>query len=257
MKEICAVDIGNTATTFVIVKDAKVVAKKSIATDSSKNEYQKNVRKRLNILLRKSLVERVLICSVVPEATVLVERALSKFKKIQAFVIGRDIRVPIKNRYRNPRQVGQDRLVCAFAASKLYGPPCIVIDLGTAITFDVVSRKGEYQGGIIVPGLKLSTEALSQKTAMLPMVKITRPKNLIGKDTAGSILSGLFYGYGALCDGLTDRLSQRIKGKPALIATGGYIQLLKKYICKSWQVEKDLAFKGIGLIDQQKPSGLH
>ena len=122
-------------------------------------------------------------------------------------IIGRDIVVPIKNRYKNPKQVGQDRLVGAYGAMKIYGCPLIVVDLGTAITFDVISPKGEYLGGAIVPGIRLSAESLFLKTALLPHIEIQAPRHIIGKTTQESMLSGLFYGYGSLCRGIIDLIS--------------------------------------------------
>ena len=155
------------------------------------------------------------------------------------------MKVPIKNKYRYPRQVGQDRLVGAYAARILYGSPAIVIDFGTAITFDVISSKGEYMGGIIVPGIRLTAESLFKKTAMLPLVSIVRPKALIGRDTTNSILSGIFYGYGALCDGLIRQLTRTMRSSPRVIATGGYAALMKKYSSHIRRIDPDLIFRGL------------
>ena len=138
--------------------------------------------------------------------------------------------MPMENNY-NPKQIGQDRLVGAYAAKVLYGFPAIIIDFGTATTFDVVNGKGEYDGGLIVPGIRLSTETLFQKTALLPRIEnIQAPKNLVGKNTQDSILSGLFYGYGTMSSGLIDLIEKKIKGKAKVIITGGYTSLMKKYI---------------------------
>ena len=192
----------------------------------------------------------MVICSVVPSALIIVSSAIQKHFSFNPLVIGEDIKVPIKNNYRNPKQVGQDRLVGAYAVKCLYGFPAIVIDFGTATTFDVVSRQGNYEGGIIVPGLRLSAESLFSKTAMLPRLeKFKAPANLIGKDTEGSILSGLFYGYGAMSRGLIDLLFKQIKGRPQIVVTGGYTALMKKFIHrKIHHVDNDLVFKGIALL---------
>ena len=161
-------------------------------------------------------------------------------------IIGRDIQVPIKNRYKNPKQVGQDRLVGAYGAMKIYGRPLIVVDLGTAITFDVISPKGEYLGGAIVPGIRLSAESLFLKTALLPHIEIQAPKHIIGKTTQESILSGLFYGYGSLCRGFIDLISQEIKAKPKVVMTGGHTHLMKKFVSPKIRIiDEDLVFKGI------------
>ena len=160
-------------------------------------------------------------------------------------VVGRDIKVPIKNLYRKAYQVGQDRLVGAYGAKILYGTPAIIIDFGTATTFDVVSKKGEYLGGVIVPGLRLSIESLFEKTALLPKVKIQRPEGVIGKDTKNSILSGISYGYGSLCDGMIELISKQIKQKPVVIITGGYSALIKEFIKRFDYIDKSLVFKGM------------
>ena len=153
---------------------------------------------------------------------------------------------PIKNRYKNPKQVGQDRLVGAYGAMKIYGCPLIVVDLGTAITFDVISPKGEYLGGAIVPGIRLSAESLFLKTALLPHIEIQAPGHIIGKTTQESILSGLFYGYGSLCRGFIDLISQQIKSKPKVVMTGGHTGLMKKFVSPKIRIiDEDLVFKGI------------
>ena len=161
-------------------------------------------------------------------------------------LIGRDIVVTIKNQYKNPKEVGQDRLVGAFGAMKIYGCPLIVVDLGTAITFDVISPKGEYLGGSIDPGIRLSAESLFLKTALLPHIEIQSPRSIIGKTTRESILSGLFYGYGSLCRGLIDLISQQLKHSPKVVMTGGHTQLMKKFVSPKIRIiDEDLVFKGI------------
>lgn len=153
------------------------------------------------------------------------------------------------NKYKNPRQVGQDRLVGAYAAMTLYGKPTIIIDLGTAITFDAVSGKGEYLGGAIVPGIRLSAESLFLKTALLPQIDIKAPNSVIGRTTQESILSGLFYGYGSLCRGFIDLIAKQIKGKPKVVMTGGHTQLMKKFINRDIRVvDEELVFKGLDLL---------
>ena len=202
-----------------------------------------------NIVQEFQPIENIIICSVVPMLSKIIKAELELAFKQKASLIGKDIKVSMKNHYRNPGEVGQDRLVGAYAAMKLYGSPAVIIDFGTAITFDVVSRKAEYLGGIIVPGMRLSTEALFEKTALLPKIKIRAPRYLIGKDTQESILSGIFYGYGALCEGLIEKLSKKISGTPKVVITGGYAHVMKKFIThKIHVVDTELVFKGMELI---------
>ena len=163
-----AIDIGNTTIALGIVKRGKVVESLRIDTTERQDVLKPILNKQLNYLLNKGHdCKKIVICSVVPKTTRLVERLIKHSLKIKVLVIGRDVIVPIKNHYKNPSQVGQDRLLGAYAAMKLYGKPLIVVDLGTAITFDVISKKGEYLGGAIVPGLRLSAESLFAKVVTI------------------------------------------------------------------------------------------
>ncbi len=245
---ILAVDIGNTTIHLGMMKGTRVV--KRFILENHPNPQI--LSKQLSVILRKmksSKISRAAICSVVPGKTKNVEAAVKKVLGLKSVVIGRDLIVPLTNRYRNPKQVGQDRLVGAYAALKMYGAPAIVIDFGTAITFDVVSAKKEYLGGIIVPGIRLSAESLFHKTALLPRIKIQCPRSLIGRDTQESILSGLFYGYGALSSGLIERIAKSIKGKPKVIITGGHLKLVERFISRQVHVvDPDLVFHGLALL---------
>ncbi len=251
-----AIDIGNTTISAAIIKDntpkpshSKIVSVHQVETSLSPTVLRKKLKQKLSAFILRYKVSDAIICSVVPSALELLKNILRKDLNRKPVIIGEDILVPIQNRYRNPHQVGQDRLVCSFAARELYGAPLIVIDFGTAITFDVVSHKGEYSGGIIVPGIRLTAEALFNKTALLPKVKIKTPRELIGRDTTSSILSGIFYGYGALCDGLIDLISRKAKGRPKVVLTGGYSPLMKKFITHQVRcLDRDLVFKGMSLI---------
>ncbi len=202
--------------------------------------------------LKKSLgglkVQDAVICSVVPKTAKLLEKDLFYLLKHKSYVIGRDIIVPIRNLYRNPKQVGSDRLVNAYAGIVLYGSPLILIDFGTAITFDVVSKNKEYLGGLILPGLGISLDALNQRTALLPKIKLGKPKKLIAQDTKNSILSGIVYGFSSLADGLIEKLKNKIGKNAVVIGTGGNIDLIKRYSQKFDKIDKNLTLKGLSLI---------
>jgi type III pantothenate kinase len=154
------VDIGNTTIALGVVKNKRVLASKRLDTLGKSDQLALQLTGVVRTLRRRFPVEQAVICSVVPQVTGLVRRVIKKELKIAVSVVGEDIKVPLVNRYKNPRQVGQDRLVGAYAAMQLYGKPAIIIDLGTAITFDAVSSKNEYLGGAIVPGIRLSAESL-------------------------------------------------------------------------------------------------
>jgi type III pantothenate kinase len=251
---ILTIDIGNTSVSFGILKGQRVLRTYSTEVRVPLAVLRAECGKILKRINKKfPVVEHAIICSVVPRVLKICERAVSRHLKIKAMIIGRDLKVPMRNNYRNPRQVGQDRLVCAYAAKCLYGQPAIVIDFGTATTFDVVSPRGSYEGGIIVSGIRLSAEALFQKTALLPQINLVRgPRALIGKDTEESILSGIFHGYGAMCCGLIDRISKRIKGSPKVVVTGGYTRLMKNFISpKTTKIDQHLVFKGMALALSQ------
>jgi type III pantothenate kinase len=156
--------------------------------------------------------------------------------------------VPVENLYRCPRQAGQDRLVNAYAAIALYGTPLVVVDFGTAITFDVISKKGKYRGGMILPGLQASLDILAQRTALLPKVNLSSPGEFIGRDSRNGMLSGIIYGYAGLTKELIRQIRQRI-GKGALaIGTGGNINLMRRYCRIFDKIDRDLTLRGLYLI---------
>ena len=242
-----AVDIGNTTIALALMQGVKVSMVERIETSTNPVALKAALRKVLKKI--KKPIRLTIICSVVPECAVLVERLLKELSKCDVKVVGRDIAVPMVNKYKNPKQVGQDRLVGAYAALRLYGKPLIVVDLGTAITFDVVSAKGDYLGGVIVPGLRLSAESLFIKTALLPQIALKAPKSPIGTTTQDSMLSGLFYGYGTMCQGMIDLLSKQLKAKPKVVMTGGHTHLMKKFVSpKIRTIDEHLVFKGIAFL---------
>jgi type III pantothenate kinase len=157
--------------------------------------------------------------------------------------------------YDVPQEVGADRIVNAVAAHARLGGPCIVVDFGTATTFDVVTAKGEYAGGVIVPGVGISAEALFERAARLWRVEIRRPDRVVGKTTAGSIQSGLYFGYLSLVDGVIDRIEKEIGAKPRVIATGGLAQLYGGGSERIEEVDPLLTLTGLRLIHERNRGG--
>ncbi len=251
---ILTVDIGNTTIAFGTVDKGVLRRIWRVDTSTEKNALTKEINKAFKAIIKyKKLLKLAVICSVVPDATNIVEQLVIKTFKIKVKVIGRDVEVPIKNRYRNPAQVGQDRLVGAWAGLKSYGSPLIVIDLGTAITFDVINAKEEYIGGAIVPGLRLSAESLFLKTALLPNIAIKAPKSVIGQTTQDSILSGLFYGYGFLCQGFIQAMSKNLHPVPKVVMTGGHTHLMAQFIASNVRIiDEHLVHKGMYLLVQDE-----
>ncbi|MDP3792037.1 MAG: type III pantothenate kinase [Candidatus Omnitrophota bacterium] len=249
MKNILAVDIGNTNITVGLFKGNKLSRKTKIPT----NSYSLYARSIKALIARAHFeigdVSEAVISSVVPLslARFIVElRKLSSDIKIT--VLGKDKIVPIKNLYRIKKEVGQDRLVNAYAAKMLYGAPAVVVDSGTAITFDIISKKGDYLGGLILPGIELSLSSLYRRTALLPKVELKDAPSIIGKDTVNSMRGGILFGFGAMIDGLAAKY-RKILGKDAkIIATGGNSKLIKKYAKSIQMADEDLTLKGLYLI---------
>jgi len=241
-----AVDIGNTNITAGIFVAGKLKHQFDISTKTYKKTA---LTKKLRVY---SKISDSVICSVVPKLTWVMQHDLKLFLGRNPYIIGKDLIVPIENRYRIPKQVGQDRLVNAYAASNFYACPLIVLDSGTAITFDVISKDRAYLGGLIFPGMNISLEALKEKTALLPQVKLQRPKVLIGRDTKNSILSGVVFGTASLSKELVNKIKQRIGRQAMVIGTGGNINLIKKYSDTAIQIDTNLTLKGINLIYENK-----
>jgi len=241
-----AIDIGNTNISGGIFSGKKLKYQFDIATKNyKKNQLEKEIRVYPEI-------SASIICSVVPSLTRIMQRDLKLLTGKTPYIIGKDLIVPIENRYRIPKQVGQDRLVNAYAASNLYACPLIVIDSGTAITFDVISKDRAYLGGLIFPGMNISLEALKEKTALLPKVKLQPPKMFIGRDTQNSILSGVVFGTAALTKELAARIKRYLGKNTRIIGTGGNIVLIKQYSGMQIEVIKDLTLIGIRLIYDNK-----
>jgi type III pantothenate kinase len=236
-----AIDIGNTNISFGVFRGNIIAKKFDILTKG----YGFNKLKRQ---LGNLKISETLICSVVPNATQIIARDLRKITGIRPIIIGKDLTVPIKNLYRYPRQVGQDRLVNAYAGVKISGAPLIIIDSGTAITFDIVSKNKEYLGGMILPGLKMSLDALYEKTALLPKIKLDFPEEFIGRDSKTSILSGIIYGFSTLTQEIVRMVKIKIGTNAKVIGTGGNIKFISKY-CKSFdRIDGELTLKGLKFI---------
>jgi type III pantothenate kinase len=246
---IITIDIGNSTIGFGFIKDGHVERVSKIENEPGSELVRAKLQNFMESVAERYKIEKVVICSVVPAVLKKLRVQIKKKWGVTPLVIGKDLKIPIENKYRKPRQVGKDRLLCAFAALELYGVPAVVIDLGTAITFDGISLKGEYLGGAIIPGLRLSAEALFEKTALLPRVRIEEPKKVIGRSTEESIQSGIFHGYGALCDGMVERLGEEMGCRPKVVMTGGHAETMRKFMKHTVAaVDQDLIFKGMALL---------
>lgn len=243
------IDIGNTNTSIAVVGKNKKI-KKRYFIHTGKSEVRAVALKRL---IGEDLNEIGSICivSVVPKFLGLIKKNLKRVApKVPILVIGKNIKVPMVVKYNKPSEVGQDRLVVSFAARQLVGTPLIVVDFGTAVTFDFVNAKGEYAGGLIFPGLRLALESLIKGAALLPNVTIKASKGILGKDTKSSINKGILLGYAAVCDNFIKRLKGKYGSKTKVVATGGDAGLISKYSREIKCVCPDLIFTGLKCLSE-------
>ena len=240
------IDIGNTNTSLAITRGKRIVKKYFIHT-SRKSIFPKSLKRLLGRNI--SEIDRIVLVSVVPQFLSLLKKNLKTvLPKAQIFVEGKGVKVPIRNKYKKPREVGQDRLVAAFAAKKLLGAPVVSIDFGTAVTLDCVNRKGEYEGGLIFPGLRLALGSLTNEAALLPKVDIRPVKGLVGRDTRGSMNNGILFGYASMCDGLIEKLRKKYGKALKVVATGGDAGLVARYSRRIKKIHPDLVITGLTLL---------
>jgi len=239
-----AIDIGNTSI------HSGMFDKKVLRKDFRISAHSRNLKKEYSAKLRPYVkdIDSVIVTSVVPAVLKKVEKAVKKIVNKNCAVVGRDVDSGVKNLYRNPKQVGSDRLVNARAAYELYGGECIVVDFGTAITIDVVNKKRQYIGGVIAPGPGISLWALYEKTALLPKVTIRKPKGILGKETRESMLIGIVAGFSSLCDGIVWKLKKRYCKDARVIITGGFSKLIGPYCENADKIDANLTLKGLRLI---------
>ncbi|MBD3426078.1 MAG: type III pantothenate kinase [Candidatus Omnitrophica bacterium] len=239
-------DIGNTNCTIALSDKGSILKKYFIHT--SKKEVQPAALRRL-LGGRRGKIDDVVIVSVVPAFLRVFKKSISSvLPGVKVRIVGRDIKVPIPIKYRKPEEVGQDRLVTAYAAMGLLGSPVIAIDFGTAVTMDYVNSSGAYEGGLIFPGLRLALASLSEEAALLPSIDLRPAKSLLGKDTASSMNNGILYGYSSMCDGIVDRFRKRLGKKLRVIATGGDAELVSRYSRSIKKVRPDLILEGLMLL---------
>jgi type III pantothenate kinase len=193
-------------------------------------------------------VEAVIISSVVPELNHTLRSLAQQYFNLTPLFVDHTTNTGLKIRYDDPSQLGSDRIVSAVAAVEKYRPPCVVVDFGTATTFNAVNSKREYLGGIIAPGVMTSAEALFARAAKLPRVAIQRPKKVIGTSTVEAMQSGIFYGYGNLVDGLLEQMLQEMQETPKVIATGGLAQVIGDALHFVYEFDQDLTLDGLRII---------
>ena len=246
-----AVDVGNTNVVLGIYHgtDLRVSWRISTNRQQTGDEYGvilKNLFSQVGVCA--SDLSGIIISSVVPPLMFSLEEMALRYFNLQPLVVGPGIKTGINILMENPREVGADRIVNAVAGFELYGGPLIIVDFGTATTFDAISARGDYLGGAIAPGVSISTEALFQRAAKLPRVELIRPPRVIGRDTITSMQSGIVFGFAGQVDGIVTRMSREFPVKPKVIATGGLAQLIAAESDTLELINPLLTLEGLRLI---------
>ncbi|NGP60616.1 type III pantothenate kinase [Paenibacillus thiaminolyticus] len=228
---ILVIDIGNTNIVLGVYEEDKLLHNWRLSTSrqSTTDEYGVMIYNLFTMTkLSVKDIEGVILSSVVPPIMHTMEMLCKKYLNKAPLIVGPGVKTGLNIRIENPREVGADRIVNAVAAIELYGglKPLVVVDFGTATTFDVIDVKGNYVGGAIVPGIGISTEALYQRAAKLPRIELTKPKSVIGRNTVHSMQAGIIFGYAGQVDGIVDRITNELGAEPTVIATGGMAELI-------------------------------
>jgi len=251
-----AIDVGNSQTVCGVFNKDNLLCQWRLKTDREKTADELAAR-FLSLFTMQNIkfkdISGVIIASVVPTQQQAWQEFSSRYTKCAPLLVhGNTLITGIKILTDNPAEVGADRIVNAVAAFEKFGKSCIVVDFGTAITFDCISAKGEYLGGAIMPGIRISLDALAGRTAKLPRIDISIPvQNAIGTNTVDAIKSGLLFGYGAMVDGLIKKLSAEFAETPQVIATGGMSELIGAYTESIQIIDPTLTLKGLYLLHEK------
>lgn len=248
------IDAGNTNTVFAVFDNEQLVGRWRIATDASRtaDEYSMQLSyffEREEIT--SDAIEAVVISNVVPQATYALTQLCTHYLHCKPMIVGHsNVNTGIEVMIERPSEIGADRLVNAVAALNRFGGNVIVVDFGTATTFDVVNNKSQYVGGVIAPGIHLSIEALHKAAAKLPQVDVSKPANVVGTSTIEAMQSGIYWGYVGMIEGIISRIKKERKKDMKVVATGGLAPLFFKATDSIEFLENNLTIHGLQLIDQ-------
>jgi type III pantothenate kinase len=246
-----AVDVGNTNTSLGVYEGATLLTHWRLTTDRARtiDEYGVHARNLFELAgLDFQAITAVAIASVVPPLNFTLKRMSELYFHRTPLLIDHTTDTGLPILYDPPSDVGADRIVDAVAALHKYGAPCIVVDFGTATTFDAINARGEYLGGVITPGITISSDALFERAARLPRVEIKRPLSVIGSSTVASMQSGLYYGYVGLVDGILGRMREELGAGARVIATGGLAPLIATGSQMIEAVDDTLTLEGLRLV---------
>lgn len=244
-------NIGNTNTTIGVFRESTLITSWRIGTDLTKTDDEYAVVFHTLFQLRNVEVAEVtgaIISSVVPQVTLVMNKAIERIFGFTAKLLDHQTPLPMRNLYEYPSEVGYDRLANAVGGKTLFGAPLIVVDFGTATTLDVITREGDYAGGVILPGLEMSADALYRRTSRLPQIPIVKPNRVLGTNTVSSMQSGLFYGSMGAIEGLIERLWRELGYETKVVATGGLASLFSNESRYISALEPFLALYGLKRI---------
>ena len=246
-----AIDIGNTNLVIGCFRDDKILFKARIATDRTRtsDQYGVEIKNMLEAYgVDRSDIKDCIISSVVPPVFNSVRTGVIKIIGKQPIVVGPGLKTGLNIHVDVASQVGSDRIVIAVAALAEYKAPLLLLDLGTATTIEAVEPDNVYMGGVIIPGVRVSLDALTSRAAQLPGISLDQPKQVIGKNTVDCMRSGMMYGTAAMIDGLVERMEEELGHRCTLIATGGLAQFITPLCKREIILEKDLLLKGLNII---------
>ncbi len=247
------IDIGNTNIVIGVYAGELLAAELRFKSDSSRtvDEYAALILPSLKAKFESGMkFERCVVSSVVPLLTPVISKLIEDFFSILPLIVGPGIKTGLQIKVNEPASVGADRIVNSLAAKKLFGSPVLIVDFGTATSFDFVNKEGDYEGGVIAPGLNLSLDSLVKNTAKLPSIDIVWPSSVIGKTTTAAMQSGVVMGYLCMVDGLIEKITSEVGPAKKVVATGGLGELMSKHSKCINAFDRHLTLYGLKLLSE-------